>query len=207
MIGAHNPRSVCPDVLKESAISTRVAREGQCERGGEARVLIPVAVGARTQVATPGSTSLPQGAVGECKPSVWASVGVPWVEPVAHFGQSTDACTALLFVDRCFDSCERRWPHGLRRALVNKGSSMPEINTETVNDIEGVADWAKQNASAEVQTRVAAILARYGKRDQQEFAEQPTQWEIDWFYRGAVKELYRMALVNTATRQELWGYS
>jgi hypothetical protein len=84
---------------------------------------------------------------------------------------------------------------------------MPEINTETVNDIEGVADWAKQNASAEVQTRVAAILARYGKRDQQEFAEQPTQWEIDWFHRGAVKELYRMALVNTATRQELWGYS
>ena len=84
---------------------------------------------------------------------------------------------------------------------------MPEINTETVNDIEGVADWAKQNASAEVQAKVDAIIARFGRRNQQEFAEQPTHWEIDWFYRGAVKEFYRIALVNTTTQQELWGYS
>jgi len=75
-------------------------------RGAPVRACLRV--GVARQVA-----GIPTRAVGECKAGVWASVGVPWVEPVAHLGHSRHACTALLFVDGCFDSCERRWPHGL----------------------------------------------------------------------------------------------
>lgn len=84
---------------------------------------------------------------------------------------------------------------------------MPETNTVTVGDIEGIAEWARQNASPADQTRINAIIEAYGKDKERQFANQPTLWEIDWFYRGSVKEFYRMALFNSETLQELWGYS
>lgn len=84
---------------------------------------------------------------------------------------------------------------------------MPETNTVTVEDLKGVADWARQNASPADQARITAIIEAYGKEKERQFVNQPTLWEIDWFYRGDVKEFYRMALVNSETLHELWGYS
>jgi hypothetical protein len=84
---------------------------------------------------------------------------------------------------------------------------MPETHTVTVEDLEGVADWARQNASPSDLARINAIIEAYGKDKVRQFADQPTLWEIDWFYRGSVKEFYRMALVNFETLHELWGYS
>jgi len=84
---------------------------------------------------------------------------------------------------------------------------MPRTTTVTVNTLEGVALWTSQNVSAAEQTRIGAVLERYGKAKARQFADQPTLWEIDWFYRGTQREVYRLALVNTETSRELWGSS
>lgn len=84
---------------------------------------------------------------------------------------------------------------------------MPETNTVIVEDVEHVADWAKQNASPADQAKISAIIEAYGRDKERQFANQPTFWEIDWFYRGAEKEFYRLALINSETLNELWGYS
>jgi hypothetical protein len=84
---------------------------------------------------------------------------------------------------------------------------VPETTTETVSDITAVAAWARQNASSADQTRVHMIIETFARAKQQQFANQPTEWEIDWFWRGSAKAFYRMALVDRETQQELWGYS
>jgi len=84
---------------------------------------------------------------------------------------------------------------------------MPETYTVTVEDLEGVADWARENVSPADQARIRTIIETYARDKQQQFANQPTLWEIDWLYRVDVKEFYRLALVNTETLRELWGYS
>ena len=84
---------------------------------------------------------------------------------------------------------------------------MPEIQTHAVADITGVADWVATHTSAEDTLKVNAIIERYGKIKQQQFAELPTQWEIDWFYQGLVKVFYRIALVDTQSQRELWAFS
>ncbi len=84
---------------------------------------------------------------------------------------------------------------------------MPETNTITVADLNDVGEWAEHNASPADRVRINAIIGMYGREKQRQFVNQPTVWEIDWFYRGPVKELYRLALVNSETLQELWGYS
>jgi hypothetical protein len=84
---------------------------------------------------------------------------------------------------------------------------MPRTTTVTVDTLEGVTLWASQNVSAEVQTRIRAIIELHGRAKAKQFADQPTLWEIDWFYRGAGREFYRLALVNTETSRELWGSS
>jgi hypothetical protein len=84
---------------------------------------------------------------------------------------------------------------------------MPETHTVTVEDLEGVADWARQNASPGDQARISAIIEAFGRDKARQFADQPTLWEIDWLYRDSVKEFYRIALVNVETQHELWGYS
>jgi hypothetical protein len=84
---------------------------------------------------------------------------------------------------------------------------MPETNTVTVDDLEGVADWARLNASPADQARIIAIIEAYGVDKEQQFSNQPTLWEIDWFYRGCAKEFYRLAMTNSETLHELWGYS
>jgi hypothetical protein len=88
-----------------------------------------------------------------------------------------------------------------------KGSAVPETNTVTVEDVEGVADWGKQNASPADQAKINAIIQAYARDKERQFADQPTLWEIDWFYRGSEKEFYRLALINSETLNELWGYS
>jgi hypothetical protein len=84
---------------------------------------------------------------------------------------------------------------------------MPETTTITVGDLAGVADWARRNASPADQARINAIIEAYGRAKARQFANQPTLWEIDWFYSGSAKEFYRLALVNSETQRELWGYS
>ena len=84
---------------------------------------------------------------------------------------------------------------------------MPRTTTVTVDALEDVTLWASQNVSAEVQTRIRDIVELHGRARAKQFADQPTLWEIDWFYRGAVREFYRLALVNTETSRELWGSS
>jgi hypothetical protein len=84
---------------------------------------------------------------------------------------------------------------------------MPATTTVTVHDLEDVMQWARKHASAEDQARIGAIVEAFGRDKARQFGGQPTQWEIDWFYRGKAKEFYRLALVNTATSRELWGYS
>jgi hypothetical protein len=84
---------------------------------------------------------------------------------------------------------------------------MPETTTVTVKDLEGVADWARHNASPADRARITAVVEAYGRDKARQFADQPTLWEIDWFYRGSEKEFYRIALVNSETLHELWGYS
>ena len=84
---------------------------------------------------------------------------------------------------------------------------MPLTTTVTVDTLEGVTLWASQNVSAEEQTRIRAIVELYGRARARQFADQPTLWEIDWFYRGAARECYRLALVNRETSRELWGSS
>jgi hypothetical protein len=84
---------------------------------------------------------------------------------------------------------------------------MPETITVTVEDLEGVCAWARQNASLPDQARIEAIIQRFGRDKERQFANQPTLWEIDWFYRDSAKEFYRLALVNFETLHELWGYS
>jgi hypothetical protein len=84
---------------------------------------------------------------------------------------------------------------------------MPETNTVTVEDLEGVDDWARQNASPADQAKIDAIIEAFGRDKERQFANQPTLWEIDWFYRGSEKEFYRLALINSETLNELWGYS
>jgi hypothetical protein len=91
--------------------------------------------------------------------------------------------------------------------VVKKGSAMPETFTATVENLEGVAEWARQNVSPADQSRINAIIEAHGKDQERRYADQSTLWEIDWFYRGGVKEFYRMALVNSGTLRELWGYS
>ena len=84
-------------------------------------------------------------------------------------------------------------------------SEVPETNTVTVDDVDGVADWARQNASPADRAKIDAVIEAYARDKQRQFANQPTLWEIDWFYRGSEKAFYRMALVNSETLQELWG--
>ena len=84
---------------------------------------------------------------------------------------------------------------------------MPETHSVTVEDLEGVADWARDNVSPADQARIHSVIETHARDMQHQFANQPTLWEIDWLYRDDVKEFYRLALVNTQTLRELWGYS
>jgi hypothetical protein len=84
---------------------------------------------------------------------------------------------------------------------------VPETSTVTVEHVEGVADWARQNASLSDQAKINTNLEAFARDKERQFANQPTLWEIDWFYRGAEKEFYRLALINSETLNELWGYS
>jgi hypothetical protein len=85
--------------------------------------------------------------------------------------------------------------------------SVPETNTVTVPDVSGVVDWARQHASAADQARINAIIEAYARDKERQFADQPTMWEIDWFYRCSEKAFYRLALINSETLHELWGFS
>jgi hypothetical protein len=84
---------------------------------------------------------------------------------------------------------------------------VPETITVTVHDVDGVAAWSKHNATPTDQAKITAILETHGRNKQRQFADQPTVWEIEWFYRGAQKEFYRLALINSETQNELWGFS
>ncbi len=84
---------------------------------------------------------------------------------------------------------------------------MPEVHTVTVEDVDGVADWAAQHASAADRARILAIVVAFGGERQRQFADQPILWEIDWFYRGSETAFYRLALINSETLIELWGSS
>ena len=84
---------------------------------------------------------------------------------------------------------------------------MPETTTVTVRDLDGVVRWAKQHASVADQAKISAIIEAYARGKEHQFAHQPTVWEIDWFYRGSEREFYRMALINSETLDELWGFS
>jgi hypothetical protein len=93
----------------------------------------------------------------------------------------------------------------IARCPERKGSAVPETNTVTVEDVEGVFDWARQNASPADRAKISAIIEAHGRDKERQFPNQPTLWEIDWFYRDSEIEFYRMALVNPETLQELWG--
>jgi hypothetical protein len=84
---------------------------------------------------------------------------------------------------------------------------VPETKTVIVKDLDSVASWSRQNASLADQTRISAIIEAFARDKQRQFANQPTLWEIDWLYRGSEPEFYRLALINSETRMELWGYS
>jgi hypothetical protein len=84
---------------------------------------------------------------------------------------------------------------------------MPETTTVTLRDLEGVMRWARTHASPEDHARIRAIVEAVGQDKARQFGGQRTQWEIDWFYRGATKQFYRLSLVNADTSRELWGYS
>jgi len=88
-----------------------------------------------------------------------------------------------------------------------KGSAVPETTTVTIRDLDGVARWARQHASVADQAKINAIIEAYARGKEQEFAHQPTVWEIDRVYRGSEKEFYRLALINSETLNELWGFS
>jgi hypothetical protein len=84
---------------------------------------------------------------------------------------------------------------------------MPETNTVTIRDVDGVANWAKQHASAADRAKINAIIEAHARDKERQFADQPTLWEIDWFYRGSERVFYRLALINSETLHELWGFS
>jgi hypothetical protein len=84
---------------------------------------------------------------------------------------------------------------------------MPETTTVTLRHLEDVIEWSRKHVSREDQARISGIMEAYGRDKARQFGGQPTQWEIDWFYRGSSKEFYRLALINTETLRELWGYS